>query len=81
METKVFESILGASIELGGFERFASEGLKQELLLFLRRAHLRVLKHRINALLCLVQYCHWRRGLSHIYLKVVVVVVIFSYRF
>ncbi len=45
------EAILWPSIELGGFELSASEGLDQEPLFLLRRAHLRLLKHRINALL------------------------------
>jgi len=59
MKSFVGEPVLGASIELGGFEAPASEGLMQEPPLLLGRAHLGLLKHFIDALLFLVN--HWYR--------------------
>jgi hypothetical protein len=67
---KIFchEAVLGASIELGGFEGFASESLNQELLLLIRRAHLRLCKHSINALFKHVHSLfHLGRSLLHLY--------------
>ena len=57
------ESILGSSIELGGFECSASQGLEQETLLLLRRANPGLRKYFINALLLLVHNSHRRREL------------------
>jgi hypothetical protein len=66
LEIFVHESVLGSSIELGGFEGSASKGLKQEPLLLLRLAHLRKLKHGFNAVIHLLHHIPRRRGLTNL---------------